>query len=404
MTIEVRPCADLSEFERALMAIGQYFGMDSFGESLSRFTRVMPLERMHAAWDGDEIVGGAGALAFPLSVPGGSVPCVGTTVVGVAPTHRRRGVLRSMMRAHLDDVHARGEPAAALWSSEEGIYGRFGYGRSAFAGDVEIPHEYDAFAASVEPSGTVRLVDHEEALEAFPPLWDALARRRPGMIMRSREWWEDRALPDRPDHRDGAGPKRLALLEQDGAPAGYAMYRHRWAYEGGSTASKVSVVEAIAAGDVAAAALWRYLLDIDWVANVTASIVPPDHPLFFLLAQPRRMRYRMGDGLWVRLVDVGAALSGRAYADDAELVLEVRDEFCPWNEGRWRLAGGAAEPTDAAPDLALDIETLGAVYLGGVSVAGLAQGGHVEARKPGAIERADAIFRHGLHPWCPEIF
>jgi predicted acetyltransferase len=364
----------------------------------------MPVERMLVARDGDEIVGGTGALPFRLSLPGGALACAGTTVVGVTPTHRRRGVLRAMMRAHLDDAHERGEPLAALWASEEGIYGRFGYGRASFVGEVAIPREYVAFDAPVEPLGQVRLVAPEEALEAFPTVWDELATRRPGMILRSREWWEDRTLSDPPKLRDGAGPKRLALLEQDGKPAGYAIYRHQWAYDEGSAASSLVVVEAIAAGHAEAASVWRFLLDVDWTATITSSLLPPDHPLFFLLVQPRRMRYRLADGLWVRLVDVGAALSGRTYAGDGELVLEVRDGFCPWNEGRWRLEGGAAERTDAAAHLALDVSALGAAYLGGVSLASLAQGGHVEELEPGAIVRADGMFRHALHPCCPEIF
>jgi predicted acetyltransferase len=404
LSIDVRRCGDVAEFERAFMQIAQYFGADGVGEWVERFTRVMPVERMLAAWDGGEVVGGTGSLPIRLAVPGGSVACAGTTVVGVAPTHRRRGVLRSMMRAHLDDARERGEPIATLWSSEEGIYGHFGYGRAAFAGEVAIPHEYAAFAAPLEPAGQLRLVGPDEAREAAPRLWEELARRRPGMILRSPAWWEHRTLADPPDRREGAGPKRFALLEQDGKPAGYAIYRHQFGFEGGSSASKLVVVEAIAAEPDAMAAVWRFLLDVDWVATITASLVPPDHPLFFLLAQPRRMRYRMGDGLWIRLVDVGAALAGRTYPEDGELVLDVRDEVCPWNERRWRLAGGTAEPTDAAADLSLGVTALGAVYLGGVSVAALVQGGQVEERKPGAIERADRILRHGLHPWCPEIF
>jgi predicted acetyltransferase len=309
-----------------------------------------------------------------------------------------------MMQAQLEDAHERSEPLAALWASDERIYGRFGYGRAAFAGEVEIPREHTAFAAPVEPRGTVRLVQRDEALGAFPPVWEALARTRPGMILRSREWWEDRALADPEDRRESAGPKRLALLEQDGVPAGYAVYRHKMGFAAGSSTGELVVVEAIAAEADAAAALWRFLLDIDWVATITASLAPPDHPLFFLLAQPRRMRYRMGDGLWIRLVDVGAALSGRAYPEDGEIVLDVRDELCPWNARRWRVAGGQAEATDTAPDVSFDVAALGAAYLGGVSFARLAQGGYVEELRPGAIERAEGIFRHGLHPWCPEIF
>ncbi len=404
MSFEVRPSGDLAEYGNAFMAIAQYFGDEPNPEKTERFSRMLPLERMHAAWDGDQIVGGAGAFPFSMSVPGGALQCAGTTVVGVAPTHRRRGVLRTMMRAHLDDVHERGEPIAALWASEETIYGRFGYGRAAFAGEVTVPKEYTQFVAPRERAGTIRIVERDEALQTFPPLWEALARERPGVFTRSREWWDLRALHDPPERRNGAGPKRFALLELDSAPAGYAIYRHQMDWEEGVTKGKVVVVEAIAATPTALVELWRYLLDIDWVAAITSWLLPPDHPLFFVLAQPRRMRYRLGDGLWVRLVDVGAALSGRTYPEDGELVFDVRDAFCPWNEGRWRLAGGRAERTEAEPDLVVDVDALGAAYLGGIRFAQLAQGGTVEELKPGAIERADGIFRHGLHPWCPEIF
>lgn len=404
MSIEVRPCGDVAEFERAFMSIGQYFGMESAGAVAERFTRVLPVERMLAAWDGDTIVGGAGSLPIRVSVPGGSVACSGTTVVGVAPTHRRRGVLRSMMHAHLHDAHERGEPVAALWASEEGIYGRFGYGRASFAGEIAVPREYVAFAAPVEPRGRMRLVEPAEALEAFPPLWDELAVRRPGMILRSPTWWADRTIADPAERREGAGPKRFALLEDGGRPIGYAIYRHRFGYEDGSATSELRVVEAVAAEPDAIAGVWRFLLDVDWTATINAGFLPPDHPLFFLLVQPRRMRYRMGDGLWVRLLDVGAALAARTFGD-GEVVLELRDELCPWNAGRWRVGGGGeAAPTDAAADLALDVSALGAAYLGGMSLATLAQGGHVEELTRGAIDRTDVLFRHGLHPWCPEIF
>jgi predicted acetyltransferase len=150
--------------------------------------------------------------------------------------------------------------------------------------------------------------------------------------------------------------------------------------------------------------VWRYLLDIDWIASIESSLIPPDHPLFFVLAEPRRARYRVGDSLWVRLLDVGAALSARTYPQDHAIVFELRDEFCPWNEGRWRLAGGTAERTDDAADLRCEVSVLGSIYLGGISLAALAQANLVDELTPGAIARADGVFRHGLQPWCPEIF
>jgi len=405
VSIEVRPAENLDEYQEAFFAIGQYFGQEpSSREDMERFSRLLPLERMLAGRENGTIVGGAGGFPFEMSVPGGSVRCAGTTVVGVYPTHRRRGVLRAMMRAHLDDAHERGEPIAALWASEETIYGRFGYGRAAFSGEISLARERVAFAHPVELGSVARIVDAADALERFPSIWDALATERPGVHGRSRDWWELRVLRDPPDRRGGNGPKRFVLFERDGDAVAYAIYRHNMSWDAGSSSGRVYVVEAVGRDAAATAELWRYLLDIDWVATIESSLLPPDHPLFFLLAESRRMRYRMGDSLWVRLLDVGAALSARTYAADEELVFEVTDAFCEWNGGRWRLADGAAERTKASPDLRLDVRELGSAYLGGIAFRQLAQAGLVEESTPGAIDRADSVFRHGLHPWGPEIF
>src|SRR4029078_5219149 len=155
---EVRACADQDEYGRAIGAIGQYFNPPPDEEFLERWVKTLPHERMHAAFEEGQIVGGAGAFPFELSVPGGSLPCAGVTGVGVHPTHRRRGVLRSMMHTQLRDVRERGEPIAALWASEETIYARFGYGIAAWAGALRVPHEWDAFAAPLGQSGTARFL------------------------------------------------------------------------------------------------------------------------------------------------------------------------------------------------------------------------------------------------------
>jgi len=146
------------------------------------------------------------------------------------------------------------------------------------------------------------------------------------------------------------------------------------------------------------------VLDVDWMATVQIFPAPPDHPLFLLLASPRRMRYRMGDALWVRVVDLPAALSGRAYGEGGPLVFEVRDAICDWNEGRWRLDGGTCERTDAQPDLALDVSVLGSAYLGAVSFTQLRDAGRVQELRDGTIRQADGLFAWQPLPWCLEIF
>jgi predicted acetyltransferase len=399
---DVRACADQDEYGRAIGAIGQYFNPPPTEEFLERWVKMLPHERMHAAFEDGEIVGGAGAFPFELSVPGGSLPCAGVTAVGVHPTHRRRGVLRSMMDAQLRDVHERGEPIAALWASEETIYGRFGYGIASWAGELTVPHEWDAFAAPPESFGTTRFVTPEEARELFPPVYDAVRRERPGMMSRNEVWWEDRHL--RQEERESDAPRRFVVLEVDGKPLAYAIYRTHFSFDGGSASSRLVVREALGATPQATAAIWRFLLDVDWMGSVEVYLAPPDHPLFLLLATPRRMRYRMGDGLWLRVVDVSTALAGRTYGEGGPLVLEVRDAVCDWNDGRWKLEGGTCERTDDEPDLTLDVSALGSVYLGAVSFRQLCEAGRIEETEPGAIERADALFAWRPLPWCLEIF
>jgi predicted acetyltransferase len=404
VSFEVRASADLDEFQQAVLAIGQYFGSEPNEERISRFAQSLPIERMHAARADGRIVGGAGAFPFELSVPGDSVRCAGVSVVGVYPTHRRRGVLRGMMRAQLDDVHDRGEPIAALWASEETIYGRFGYGLASLAGEIRLPREYTAYAHPFAPRGTVRIAQPDEARELLPPIWQRAFEQTPGMFGRDSSWWENRVIDDPADRRGGAGPKRFAMLELDGEPAAYAIYRHEPKWEEGVSQAKLHVVEAIAATSEAERELWRYLLDVDWVATIEAHLLPIDHPLWFLLATPRRMRMRVGDGLWIRIVDVGEALSARSYAEDGEIVFEVADDFAEWNNGKWKLAGGKCEQTDDDADLRVDVQALGCVYLGGFTFAELRRAMRIDELREGAISRADAVFRTDRAPWCPEIF
>jgi predicted acetyltransferase len=404
VSFQVSRCENLEEFGQAVFAIGQYFGMEPTEERMERFSKNLPIERMHAARENGTIVGGAGAFPFELTVPGALVPTAGVTVVGTFPTHRRRGVLRAMMRAQVDDVHERGEPVALLWASEDTIYGRFGYGMASQCAEISIPRQHSAFARPLEREGALRIVDAEEALKLFPRVWDAVRRKRPGMLGRTRNWWEYRILFEVPGSAEGAGPKRFVVLEKDGRAEGYAIYRHRTKWTEGISDSDVQVVEAIALDGRPTAEVWRFLLDIDWAVRTTASLLPVDHPLWWLLASPRYMKPRISDGLWVRLVDVGEALSARRYATDGAVVFDVADDFCPWNAGRWRLAGGRAKRTTAAAQIRCDVSALGSAYLGGFTFSELVRGGRMEELRRGAAARADAMFATERAPWCPEIF
>jgi predicted acetyltransferase len=266
---------------------------------------------------------------------------------------------------------------------------------------MELPRQHTEFAGPLDWQGSARLVNAAEALELFPPVYDAVAAATPGMFARTREWWERRTLADSEWRRAGGGELAFALFEREGRPEGYATYRLNFSYADGVPTGVTHVVEAMGTTPAATAAVWRYLLDVDWMVTVEAELLPVDHPLFLLLLEQNRMKFRVGDGLWVRLVDVGAALAARGYAGEGEVVVEVSDAFCPWNDGRFALDGAK---TAAEPDLRLSVDALGCVYLGGFTFADLARAGRVEEVAPGALARADGLFRTDAAPWCPEIF
>jgi predicted acetyltransferase len=358
---------------------------------------------MHAAFEGDRIIGGAGAFSYRMSVPGGApIPTAGITVVGVLPTHRRRGVLTALMKEQLEDCRRRGDLAAYLWASEATIYGRFGYGLASQMGAISLAKDRSRFAVSFQARGRVRLVDLEEAARTFPRLYEQVFTQRPGMFSRSKEWWETRRLFDDPARGHG-GPKHLALLELDGKPAGYAIYSVKPDWAWGSSTGAVDIVEVITPTPEAARELWRWLLEFDWTSEFHANLLPLDHELFMLVAEPRRLQFTINDGVWVRLIDVGQALSARTY-NDGEIVLEVEDALLPENAGRWRVNSSGAERTADTADLQLDISGLGSMYLGGFTFGELVRGSRARELAAGAADRGDALFRTNIKPWCAEIF
>ena len=407
MAYRVRTCRSDEELAQAWGAIGHYFGWVPKPEEVERFAKLLPAERTHAVFDGATAVAGAGAFTFDMTVPGPvAIPCAGVTVVGTLPTHRRRGLLTRMMRAQLDDVCDRGEPIAALFASEETIYGRYGYGLASLRHEVRLPRTWAALRADAPPrSGAVRLVEQDEAARVFPRVYERVRRTTPGFLSRTRDWWEMRRLQDDPERRPaGAGPLNYALFELDGRPSAYALYRIAQREEDGHWTRRLRVAEAIGTDVTGMREIWRFLFGIDWVDEVLAWLLPVDHPLMHMVARLDRLDLGVETGLWVRLVDVGAALSARGYAADGRVTFETADTFCPWNAGTWTLEGGLAKRSRRRPDIRLDVTALGATYLGGFSFARLARAGVVEETRRGAAARADALFASDRAPWCPEIF
>ncbi|WP_369137264.1 GNAT family N-acetyltransferase [Modestobacter versicolor] len=390
--------------------------MTTFGEELSgpyadEPSPVAELDRSLALFDGDRVAATAGLYSLEMTVPGAVVPTAGVTWVTVSPTHRRRGLLTAIMRRQLDEVHAAGrEPVAALWAAEGAIYGRYGFAPATWRGGWT----GEAARLRLRPdadvgSGTVRLVERAAFQPAAQALHEQVRRFVPGNMARDERWW-DRRLHDSPELSRGGPPRQHVLhTEADGTVTGYATYRLRAAWSATNDPEGTLTVEDVRALTPAAyAALWQYLVGHDLVQTVEAPNASADDPVRHLLADPRAWHSRPVDALWVRLVDVGAALSARRYPARLDMVVEVRDRFCDWNDGRWHVwghpAGAFCDRTDRDPDLVMDVEALSAVYLGGESLAALQGAGRVTEISPGAVTQAATAFRWPVAPWCPDQF
>lgn len=384
----------------------------------ARGLRQFEAERSLAAVDatlpaGEDLVGVTGIYSLRMTVPGTLLPVAGVSMVAVLPTHRRRGVLRSLMHRQLADIAARGEePIAALWASETPIYGRYGYGCAAPSAYFEFGRGEGALAphAPADPSLTLRLTEPRTATAELAKVFDTAAPRQPGFFARDDDWW-DRVLEDESQEQPRAEPLRCLIAEDRSGVRGYAVYvtHGSWDEPTGLPTGSVKVRELIAADPAAGAALWSNLLDRDLVTSVTADLRSPDDPVLFQLLDPRRARVRVSDGVWVRIIDIAAALAQRAYSAPVDVVLEVTDALAPSNAGRWRLRAdesGAGEITRwAGPaDVALDIRELGAAYLGGTRLGTLAGAGLVRELRPGSLGRLSAAMAWDPAPWCPRIF
>jgi len=399
--VEIRnPSED--ELRAAMRAGEAAFGEEQHEGEFERFSKMLPRDRWFAAYDGDRPVGTTTSFPFQLTVPGGELAAGGVTWVGVLPSHRRRGILRELMKQQLEDLRDRGEPLAILYASEPLIYGRFGYGVAAPSVSMDGETARFSYRDDPGPTGAVRIVDAAEALQLLPEVYDMVRRDVPGFVARDSDVWELTRLAD-PEHwRRGSGPKFFAVIELDGAVVGYVIYRVKSDWQEGYSQSQVRLVEAIATSPAATRELYRFIYGIDLVVRVQGRY-DPGSPLFLMVTDPRSLHLRVSEGLWLRFVDLEAALAGRTYAGDDSVVIEVEDSFCPWNAGRWRV-GQSVERTDDEADLELDTADLASVYLGAFDFNELGGAERVRELKPGALQRATDLFRTPRPPYCPEDF
>ena len=395
------------------------FGGRYTPDKLESFAEDLQLDRSLAVFDNGDLVATASSYLVRLTLPGlirSEVAAV--TDVSVAPTHRRRGMLTSMMRRQFDDLRSSNEAVAVLVASEGGIYGRYGYGPATFGARYVVdkrharllaPFTAPCGSSSNGGSGSVRLVELAQAAEAFPAVHDAYVPTRAGELDRPRGEWAE--LLGNPNGADEAARHRFYVCyEQAGRIDGYAVYRVAPMDPSDHWRRAVFLEELCSLSDESYRALWSFLLGIDLTEELRTRGRPVDEPLRYLLGDPRHLRTTSwGDRTWVRLVDVAGSLARRRYEEEDSLVIEVKDPFCPWNDGCFRLSVdgegvGTAERVEAAPDLALPVDALGASYLGGVPFVGMAEVGRVAECTQGAARRADRMFSARRPPFCTTSF
>jgi predicted acetyltransferase len=406
MDIEIRVCTE-QEMDRFLITTEAAFGQGVDEKERERMKKNLEPARCFAAWDGDDMVGAGANYSLKLSIPGGEIPAAGVTMIGVLPTHRRRGILTRIMERLAEDAAARREPVAILWASESSIYQRFGYG--AATKQVLLDAEKDR-VLWLDPSparGKVRLLSEEETLKTLPDIYERARLQIPGSFARSEDWWRYHRLKDHSENSGSNGPLFRAALEVDGRDEAYALYRVEQFWDAAAR-NKVHVLEALGTNDEATREIWKYLFSLDLVRTVSTWWLPVDHPLFLMVTEPPRLGMRLVNSVWLQILDVKTALESRGYATSDSLVFEIAEGPVAGTEGRWRLDTRGSVPavsrTDDDADISLAIQDLGAMYLGGCTFAQLHAAGRGREITDGAGARFDALFHTARAPYCTEIF
>jgi predicted acetyltransferase len=403
MSVEIRAITDaeIAAYRDAALVV---FGIDADAEAgtgVDQQRALIGKQQAWAAFDGTTIVGTAGTFDHTISLPGGTaLPMAGLTLVTVRPTHRRRGILRELMRRHLDDARDRGFAISGLWASEAPIYGRFGYGLASYCDIYEISDAH-ALAVNAREVDALEPIDEARAREALPAVYAKAIQTRPGALHRSDVWWRERRFLETPWARAGASKRRHVIARRGNDIVGYIVYRQRGKFSDGVPDGKVEINELLAIDARAEATLWRFALSVDLFPAVTWWNAPADSALPWLVDDMRRIKSRRGDGLWLRIEDVPAALSARRYDDvSATLLFAVGD-------ARYELTVDAGEArcatTTRTPEISFSQQTLASLYLGCTSASQLARADLVQG-KPATIALADRLFASRVAPWCPEVF
>jgi predicted acetyltransferase len=405
ITVRTAVADDWDEIYRMVAAA---FNEDGDDDAAMAERSLFEPDRCLLAIQDGRIVGTAGVLTRRLAVPGATVPAGHVSMIAVAPTARRRGLLNRFIGRQFEDIRAAGEPIAALWASEGRIYQRYGYACATRRLGLTIDtREVRLTPDDSARSGRLIAAPPADLRDAMTKIYELVYAGRPGWSERAPNHWDHR-LADPKSKRRGTSALRAVVHEGEQGMDGYALWRARNMWDDSGPNGDVQIVEQVAGSPEAYLALWRFLLSVDLTRTTSAAFCAIDEPLFFLVNEPRRLGARAADALWLRIVDLPAALSNRRYATNVDLVFEVTDDVVPSNAGRWRLTGSPESATCRStadePDLACDIRPLAAAYLGDAPLAGFAAAGLVRELRPGAAALASTAFGWHKAPSSIEVF
>lgn len=404
--IELRTLTD-ADLPAVRQLDGWAFGYAASDARWDVASSVLERQRQTGAFDSGQLVGHTAAFTHRLTVPGGVIPAAGVTWVGVTPAHRRQGVVSRLLTHQLHHLSTNGEAVATLWASEPGIYARFGYGVASRRVSLTVPRP--AQLDGSKPQGwTLRLGDATELLDECMPVFNEAHAQVPGMVTRSPQAWREGSFDER-GSSSTSSPLRCALaLDGDGCARGYVWFRTTPHWDAGDPDGTVEVSEIVATEAGASRALLDLVLDIDLMSRTTFWNLPLDHPLLTWAQHHQRLHPRIDDQLWVRLVRLDEALAARGYGAPIDVVLQVDDDICPWNQRRWRLSadtsGAAVSPTRAAPDVRIDAGDLAAAYLGDDVLHRALVADALAELTPGAGLALARALRGDRAPWCAYMF
>lgn len=400
--MEIRTITN-DEIEAYRSAVMTTFGDDSDVDpnGAERFRALIENSQAWIAVDGPTIVATSASFNLELVVPGGELlPMAGLTMVTVRPTHRRRGILRELVRLHLDDARKRGHPISGLWASEAPIYGRFGYGIAAESNAMTIDRTHTLRLTTHRELDELEWIDEARAREVLPPIFKRATADRPGAFVRSDAWWQQRRFLEASFARGGASKRRHVLARRGNELVGYVQFRQRGTFRDDVPAGRAEIIELIGVDSRANATLWKFMFELDLFPTVAWSNAPIDEPLPWIVDDARRIQRRRVDTLWLRIDDIPRTLAARRYEADGVLRFRVDDTTYELvvEAGRARCTS-----SDRAPDLTLSRPALGSLYLGGVRATVLARADCIRGNTQ-SLALADRMFASTIAPWCPEQF